>query len=139
MLILQLRNIQRLFQHATAGRKQQQIVVDQRRGQRNRSPALQSPTATDQTHAAVAAHLQVGPGQAAGLPEALQKEPGAIAAATGKSQDPAGIGSRPVGIQQGETDIRTEPGRQLGVVIEACQSEDALTPAPRSVSRLAPL
>ena len=36
MLVLQLRNIQRLFQHATADAAQQ-IVIDQRRGQRNRA------------------------------------------------------------------------------------------------------
>ena len=92
--LIDLGDVKGLLQHPPTRRDQHQVVVDQRRSDRHRGGAHQGTTATDQTHAAVAADLQVGARQTAGLPEALQKAAGAVSVATAQGQQPA-IGRRP--------------------------------------------
>ena len=96
----------------------------------------QRPLAADHTDAAVTADLQVGARQAAGLPEPLQKAPGAIVIPTGQSQHPTGVG---IPIGEGETDLLAKPGLQLKTELEARQGKDAFAPLPGAITGIAAL
>ena len=123
-----LGHIQSTLQHTATGGDQHQIVIHQGGGQGHRATAHQGAAATDQPHAAVVAHLQIGAGQAAGLPEALQKMAGTVVVAAGQGQQPAtggraaGGGAADLGrriVEQHQGDSRGQPPGQFIVVIEA--------------------
>ena len=136
MLLLQLRHIQSSLQHPPPGGQQHQVIVNQGRRQRLRVPSHQGTTATDQSHAAVAADLQIGARQAAGLPEALQKAAGPIAVRARQRQHPT---RRITGIQQGEAEVRPNPAGEFGVEVEPRQREGTITPLTHPVPGRPPL
>jgi hypothetical protein len=147
--LVDLGDIEGFFQHPPAGGDQQQVVIDQGGGQGHGLLADQGAAAADQPHAAVAAHLQIGAGQAAGLPEALQEAPGTagIAAAQGQQPVAPGLRARAGGaglagsgpVEEGDADLRGEPAGQLIAVVEAGGGEGPIPQALDRIHRLAAL
>ena len=137
--LIDLGDVEGLLEHAATGGNQHQIVVDQGSGDRHRRSAHQGATATDQPHASVAADLQVGAGQAAGLPEALQETAGPIGIAAAQGKEPAVGGSPWLVGQQGQAQFRAEPGGQLGGIVQPRRSEGAIPQPGYGIGRLAAL
>ena len=106
-----------------AGFDQEQVVIHQSRGQGHRHLTPQGATTTDHPHAPIIRHLQIGARQTAGLPETLNKVAGPIGVAAAQGQQPAGPGSRGMGIQQGHADFRSQPAGQFALIIESCRCE----------------
>ena len=108
--LLDLGDIEGLLEGAATGGNQHQVVIDQGRGDRLGLLADQGAAAADQAHAPVAADLQVGASQAAGLPKALQEASGPLGIATAQGQHPAGRMVWRRGRQQGQADFFAQPG-----------------------------
>ena len=117
---IDLGDIERLLEHAATGGDQDQVVIDQRRGQGLGVLPQQRPPAADQAHAAIARDLQIGARQAAGLPEALQEATGPFVVTAAQGQDPAG-GLLATGWgQQSEAAFIPKPRGEFGGIVQAC-------------------
>ncbi len=134
--LIDLGDIEGLLQRAAARGQQHKVVIDQGGRQRQGLLAAQGAAAADQAHAPVAADLQLGAGQAARLPEALQKAAGAVAIAAGKGQHPAGRSGLAVR-QQPDSRVGAEPVSQLTVVVETGRREGPIPQPGKGLTGLA--